>query len=142
MVGHERGRSRCPERRRIRAAMHYAATFAVAGWESLVKKVAFGILWFVVLWIGADAIGGGIVGFGASRASPDVANAKTASERSSRGYDVGRVAGEEFDRKYGALILSGALLVSIIGTATNTLPGTRRKVPPTPRNSNSLDVNN
>ena len=120
--------------------MHDAATFTVAGRESLVKKVGCGILWVVVLWIGAGAIGGGIVGFVASRASPDVANAKTASERSSRGYDVGRVAGEEFDRKYGSLILSGALLVSIIGTATNTLPGTRRKVPPVARKPNSLDV--
>lgn len=105
------------------------------------KRVGFGILWFVVLWIGASAIGGGIAGAVASHASPDVANAKTASERYSRGSDVGRVAGKEFDRKYGSLILSGSLLVSIIGTATSTLPGTRRKVPPAARNSNSLDVN-
>jgi hypothetical protein len=91
------------------------------------KRICFGVLWFLVLWIGVSAIGGGIAGAMATRSSPTVADAKTASEGFSRGYDVGQIAGRDFGSRYGSLILVGALIVSIVGTATGILPGTKRK---------------
>jgi hypothetical protein len=95
------------------------------------KRVAFGIVWFFVLWLGAGMVGGGIAGVLAqAHTSPPTAAAKTFSEGYSRGYDVGRIAGREFGHRYGALILGGALVVSIAGTVTGFLPGTRRKASP------------
>jgi hypothetical protein len=104
------------------------------------KRIGFGLLWFVVLWVGTGAIGGGIAGAIASRSSPVGGDAKSVSEGFSRGYGVGQIAGRDFGRKYGPLILGGALIVSIVGTATGILPGTRRKVASVARNKNSADV--
>jgi hypothetical protein len=92
-----------------------------------VKKVAFGIIWFVVLWIGASAICGGIVGGLASQSPPAVQGAKTFSEGAAQGYQAGHAAGEEFGRRYGSLILIGALVVAVVGSATGILPGTKNK---------------
>lgn len=98
---------------------------------ALMKRVAFGIVWFLVFWLGAGMVGGGIAGVLAQvHNSPSTAAAQTFSEGYSRGYDVGRVAGREFGRRYGALILGGAIVISILGTATGVLPGTGRKALP------------
>jgi predicted phage tail protein len=94
------------------------------------KRIAFGIIWFFVFWLGAGMIGGGIAGILAqSHTSTPAAANQTFSEGYSRGYEVGQVAGREFGRKYGLLILGGALIVSIAGTVAGVLPGTRRKGP-------------
>jgi hypothetical protein len=100
------------------------------------KRVGFGILWFVVLWIGTGVIGGGIAGGLASGRSSIATDAKSFSDAFSRGSDVGRIAGREFGRKYGSLILGGALIISIVGTATGLLPGTKRKIPAAQPNQN------
>jgi hypothetical protein len=105
------------------------------------KRVGFGILWFMALWIGTGALGGGIAGaLAQARTPPPATDARSLSEGFSRGYDVGRVAGREFARRYGSLIFVGALVVSILGTATGVLPGTRRKGPPATGNPNSFNV--
>jgi predicted phage tail protein len=105
------------------------------------KRIAFGIVWFFVFWLGAGMVGGGIAGVLAqAHTSQPVSAAPTFSEGYSRGYDVGKVAGREFGRRYGALILGGALVVSIVGTATGFLPGTRRKATPAKPESISRNV--
>jgi len=84
------------------------------------KRVLFTFLWFVVIWFGALAIGGGVAG----------ATAQSNSDQTpsfSQGYARGQVAGREFGRRFGGIILLGALAASITGGAMGILPGTKRK---------------
>ena len=87
------------------------------------KRFAFGFVWFVVLslagFIGGGAIAGVIAG--------SKVNAAGFSEGYAKGERVGHAAGAEFGRKYGGIVLLGALAVSIVGTATGVLPGTKKK---------------
>ena len=80
----------------------------------MVKRVLFGILWFVVIYFAActivGAVAGGIAGF------QDPANATALGSR------VGREVVEA--NKF--LILGGSALLSFIGTGTGILPGTRK----------------
>ena len=90
------------------------------------KRVAFGFVWFLVLWFGTLLLCGMIVGGIAG----SKVKAGSASEGFERGQVAGQQAGEEFGRKYGSVILLGALVISIGGTAAGILPGTRRKLSP------------
>lgn len=89
------------------------------------KRILFGIIWFVVLtlvgFIGGGAIAGAIAGSQIS--------ATSFSEGAAKGGQVGRVAGAKFGQKYGGLVILGVLVVSIVGTATGVLPGTKKKTP-------------
>jgi hypothetical protein len=81
------------------------------------KRIFFGFCWFLFFWLGVGAIWAGVMGAIASRQ----AGATTFSE----GSAVGQKVGEDLGRKYGRYFLVGGLLVSVLGTATGTLPGTR-----------------
>ena len=81
------------------------------------KRFMFGVVWFVVFWRGPSVICGVIVG----------GSAGAGTSNAQEGYDAGRAAGQEFGRKYGALILLGSLGLSILGTATGILPGTKKR---------------
>ena len=94
--------------------------------DGIVKRIGFGVLWFVALWIGISALGGGIAGALAQARSPPPTNGAVTLVQ---GYATGHDAGFEFGRRYGGLIFIAALLASIIGTATGVLPGTRGKTP-------------
>jgi len=93
------------------------------------RRVLFGIVWFVVFYIGGNAIVAGIVvgfsvGESASQYSPPP---KDVSEGVAVGYKAGVPAGEAFARKYGTFFLLGALVLSVAGTAAGILPGTKPK---------------
>jgi len=89
------------------------------------KRVLFGIMWFLVFWIGTLGICGAVIGSTAASNSPTPP--QNFSQGFTAGYATGHAAGYEFGRKYGGLILLGSLGVSILGTAFGILPGTGRK---------------
>ncbi|QCO68032.1 hypothetical protein E5843_10135 [Luteimonas yindakuii] len=79
-------------------------------------RVAFGFLWFVVFLVAAMIIFGVVV-------APDT----SAHGDAVQSYDAGYAAGYEVGRRYGKVILLGALTLSIAGTVLGWLPGTGRK---------------
>lgn len=90
------------------------------------KRIVFGIVWFVVFWFGGLVIGGAVAG--------GIAGAKvqpgSLSEGFDKGKEVGHAAGAEFGQKYGGHMLIGALVLAIGGTAFGVLPGTKKKPKP------------
>jgi hypothetical protein len=90
------------------------------------KRVLFTVLWFVVLYIGALAIGGGVAG---ALAQSQVPAGPDQNPNFSQAYAKGHDAGREFGRRFSGIILLGALAASITGGAMGILPGTRRKDP-------------
>lgn len=90
------------------------------------KRFAFGLLWFLAFWFGSLIIGGAIAGAIAGSG----VQATSISEGYSKGHAAGEAAGVEFGQKYGAIILLGALAISIGGTALGVLPGTRPRKKP------------
>lgn len=87
-----------------------------------------GVVWFFVLWFGTLVVGGAISGvvYSAKAPIPEKIPA-TMAGAFEHGQQMGRQAGFEFGARYGGIILLGALLVSIVGTATGKLPGTKPK---------------
>lgn len=79
------------------------------------KRVIFGIVWFVVLWFGILIGGSAVVG--------GVAASKVQGQQ--QGASAGERAGREFGERYGAVILFGALAVAVVGSAAGVLPGTK-----------------
>ncbi len=78
----------------------------------MVRRVLFGMIWFVVLYIGACGITGGIAG--AQAGNKDPANAGQA----------GAQAGAAAVAPLAKYFLVGSLVLSIAGTAAGVLPGT------------------
>jgi predicted nucleic acid-binding Zn ribbon protein len=78
----------------------------------LYKKVLFGLIWWVVFYIGTCALVGGIVGGMAG--SKDPQNAAAAGRRASE-ETVGRLAG---------YFLVGSAVVALAGAGFGVLPGT------------------
>jgi hypothetical protein len=91
------------------------------------KRVAFGFVWFIGLWIGTLVLGGGVAGMLALRTIPP-APAGFASGFD-RGFVAGQAAGQDFGLRYGGVILLGALVISVGGTAMRLLPGTAARAP-------------
>ena len=80
------------------------------------KRIVFGVVWFVVFWLGTSMICGGIIG----------AQAGAGTTNYQDGYAAGQAAGQEFGRKYGLLIILGSLGLSVLGTVKGFLPGTKK----------------
>ena len=79
-----------------------------------VKKIAFGVLWFIVLLVGISMVGGMLVGGIAGAQDP------------SNAAQAGQLAGEKFGATYGPFIMLAALVISISGTIAGFLPGTKK----------------
>jgi hypothetical protein len=79
------------------------------------KRVLVGVVWFVVLSIL------GLAGTGAVAGAKAYHKAHAAGL--SDGLRQGAAAGSEVGRKYGTVLLLGALVLSIVGAATGSLPG-------------------
>ncbi len=77
------------------------------------RKIGFGLLWFLAISMGTLLLGGMIAG-GIAGAN-DPANAEVA----------GRVAGEAFGESYTGIIFLLSLLISIGGAMMGWLPGTK-----------------
>jgi len=77
------------------------------------KKIGFGILWFLALSMGVLLIGGMVAG-GIAGAN-DPANAEAA----------GQAAGEAFGKSYTGIIFLSSLLISVAGSIMGWLPGTK-----------------
>lgn len=87
------------------------------------KRVFFGFVWFVFLAFGGIVIGSAIAG-GIAGAQVE---AQSVGDAYKKGEAVGSAAGAEFGSKYGNMILLGSLALSIVGTGTGVLPGTKAR---------------
>jgi hypothetical protein len=79
------------------------------------RKIAFGLVWFVVIYFGTCMVLGGIAGWNAGTEDP------------ARAYEAGGDAAERFLEPLTGYIMLGSLLAAVLGSATGFLPGTRKK---------------
>lgn len=86
------------------------------------KRIFFGILWFFAFGFGGITIGSGIAG-GVAGSTIQA----TTPEARRQAADVGAFAGYQFGRNYAGFMFLGALVISIVGTATGVLPGTKSR---------------
>lgn len=93
----------------------------------MVKRLLFGLLWFVVLYLLACCITGGIAG--GITGSQDPANAT---------FGAGAKAGAEAVSALRGYLLAGSVLLSALGTWAGILPGTGVKK--TAKRSGSLSI--
>ncbi len=80
------------------------------------KKVGFGVLWFLVLSMGCLMLGALVVGFTADINGP--ANAQASGEAASRA----------FGRDYGGIIFLVSLIIAVLGSIKGWLPGTKSQM--------------
>jgi hypothetical protein len=86
------------------------------------RRIAIGVVWFLVLFIGISGLLGGIAGSLANREAGAAADQRQTPQDS---FETGRIAGQKLGRKFGPLILLGSLALAISGTAFGVLPGTK-----------------
>jgi UPF0716 family protein affecting phage T7 exclusion len=83
----------------------------------MIKKLVFGLMWFVVIFIISYSIGGYIY-------------IKTTGIAMSGGFQAGLEAGravrDAYQEAYIIYFVIGSLIIAILGTITNILPGTKK----------------
>jgi hypothetical protein len=89
------------------------------------KRIVMGFVWFIVLYFGIAAFGGGIAG--AIQGAKAGSGEQSFNQGFNQGYQVGHTAGQEFRTKYASLILLIAFGGAVVGTFTGRLPGTKPK---------------
>ena len=90
---------------------------ATVGTKTLIRKVVFGIVWFVLLFLSACFVAGFIAALGAGANATDPAIAGAA----------GTAAAEAIVDKYTNLFLLGSFASALLGTVFGILPGTWKK---------------
>ncbi|AMV38903.1 hypothetical protein [Planctomyces sp. SH-PL62] len=88
----------------------------------MLKRILVGFVWFVVFYLGACGIVGGIAGGRAGADEKDPQKAAAAG---------GQAGAEAVNRVWGYLLV-GSFVAATVGAKTGTLPGTRRKGPVDP----------
>jgi hypothetical protein len=84
------------------------------------KRIAMGVVWFLIFWIGAQFLFGLAIGF--KEGFNDEANGRgTPSSQELRAETKSEMA------PYAPWIAFGSLILAVAGTATGVLPGTRRR---------------
>ena len=78
----------------------------------MVRRILFGMIWFVALYIGACGITGGIAG------------ARAGSKNPGNASQVGAQAGAQAVAPLAPYFLAGSLVLAIAGTVSGVLPGT------------------
>lgn len=85
--------------------------------RSVGTAVFFGFCWFLFIWL--------VVG-GIFAAAMTTIAGKGAGKNFDEAYAAGREYGREVGRRYGSYFCYGGLVLSILGTVSGVLPGTRR----------------
>jgi len=86
--------------------------------RSMGRVVFFGFCWFLFFWF---VVGGVFAGVST------VVAGKGANQTLDEGYASGKSYGEDLGRKYGKYFFWSSLILSVVGSATGALPGTRHK---------------
>lgn len=81
----------------------------------MVRKIGFGFLWFIVIYMGSAMLIGAVAGAMAGVNSPENAN------------EAGRLAGAAVVESIRIYLFLGAAILAFIGSAKGFLPGTRAK---------------
>lgn len=88
------------------------------------KRIAMGVVWLLVFWIGAQFIFG--LAIGLEDGFKDGVNGNNASSSYEQGAADGAAAKDAM-APYAPWILIGSLILAVAGAATGVLPGTRRR---------------
>jgi hypothetical protein len=83
------------------------------------RRVFFGVCWFLFFWLGVGAAFAGVMGA--------IAAKQMGATNFSEGLAVGQEVGEDLARRSGPYFLFGGLLILFVGTVTGALPGMRRR---------------
>jgi membrane protein YqaA with SNARE-associated domain len=94
--------------------------------RSLILRMLFGFLWFVLFYFITNMLVGGIVGGIAGASGGRDSAAQTFSQGFEAGKYAGRQATAEFFHRYGLLILLAQVLVFAILCVFSVLPGVGR----------------
>jgi hypothetical protein len=86
------------------------------------KRIAMGVVWFLVFWIGAQFLFGLAIGF--EDGFKDGVTGNNASSSYDQGVAEGTAAKDAM-APYAPWILIGSLILAVAGAATGVLPGTR-----------------
>jgi UPF0716 family protein affecting phage T7 exclusion len=93
----------------------------------MIKKIIFGIIWFVVIFVLSYSIGG-------------IVYMKAAGVATTGGFQAGLEAGRAFREAYRIYFFIGSLILAVIGTVTGILPGTKRQAPAKKKSSTTKKI--
>jgi hypothetical protein len=82
----------------------------------MARKILYGLMWCVVLYVGGQMVVGGIAG--------GIAGSKYPGDLQAAG-EAGRIAGEEAVAEYRPYIVFGAVSLAVLGSGAGILPGTK-----------------